>query len=181
MGYLNPIMRLGETRFLDACLEAGVDALIVPDLPPEEADGLAALARARGVGVVFLLAPTSSEARCAEVAARATGFVYYVSVTGVTGARAALPPDLGHRLARVRANSPLPVVVGFGVSRPEQAAALGREADGVVVGSAIVAQIAEAGAPDEAAARVRGLVRSLRDALKGDISGETEGEIACSS
>jgi tryptophan synthase alpha chain len=165
MGYVNPVLAYGEERFLDACARAGVDAVILPDLPPEEAEGFRALAAARGVRTVFLLAPTSTEGRIAEACAAATGFVYFVSVTGVTGARASLPPDLGHRVAAVRARSPVPVVVGFGVSTPEQAREVGRLADGVVVGSAIVSRIARGGPRAARAARVRRFVASLRAGL----------------
>jgi tryptophan synthase alpha chain len=123
------------------------------------------------VRTVFLLAPTSTEGRVAEACAASTGFVYFVSVTGVTGARAALPDDLGHRVAAVRARSPVPVVVGFGVSTPEQARAVGRLADGVVVGSAIVSRIATGGARKARAARVRRFVAALRKALAGGAPG----------
>jgi tryptophan synthase alpha chain len=171
MGYVNPVLAYGEARFLDACARAGVDAVILPDLPPEEAAGFRALAAERGVRTVFLLAPTSTEGRVAEACAASTGFVYFVSVTGVTGARAALPDDLGHRVAAVRARSPVPVVVGFGVSTPEQARAVGRLADGVVVGSAIVSRIAKGGARKARAARVRRFVAALRKALAGGAPG----------
>lgn len=167
MGYLNPILAFGEDAFFAACAAAGVDAALVPDLPPEHAAPLQAPARARGVHLPFLLAPTSTDARIASVAAAATGFVYYVSVTGVTGARAELPADLAARLALVREKSPVPVVAGFGLSTPEQVAAVGRRADGVAVGSAIVARVAEGGGADAIAARVRDYVRALRGGLGG--------------
>jgi tryptophan synthase alpha chain len=166
MGYLNPVLAMGEERFLDACVAAGVDAVILPDLPPEEAEGFCAQAARRGVSVVFLLAPTSDEARCRAAAAVASGFIYYVSVTGVTGARAELPPDIGDKLARVRAVSPVPVVVGFGISSPEQAKALAAYAEGVVVGSAIVNRVAQGGSVEEAAERVRQFVAALKAPLR---------------
>ena len=165
MGYVNPVLALGEARFLDGCARSGVDAVILPDLPPEEAGDFARLARERGVGTVFLLAPTSTEARLAAACAAATGFVYFVSVTGVTGARKALPAELSGQLARVRAASRVPVVVGFGVSTPDQARVLGRLADGVVVGSAIVERIAAGGSRQARAARVTRFVRALRRAM----------------
>ena len=168
MGYVNPVLAYGEERFLDGCARAGVDAVILPDLPPEEAEAFRALAAARGVRTVFLIAPTSTEGRVAEACAAATGFVYFVSVTGVTGARAALPEDLGHRVAAVRARSPVPVVVGFGVSTPEQARHVGRLADGVVVGSAIVSRVAKGGTRRVRAARVRRFVAGLRAGLEAD-------------
>ncbi len=166
MGYVNPVFAYGEARFLDHCAEAGVDALILPDLPPEEAEDFGRLARERSVKTVFLLAPTSTEPRRAAACAAATGFVYFVSVTGVTGARKALPEELGAQLAEVRARCPVPVVVGFGVSAPEQARALSRLADGVVVGSAIVSRIAQGGSRKARADRVRRFVASLKRATR---------------
>ncbi|HEU4533828.1 MAG TPA: tryptophan synthase subunit alpha, partial [Polyangiaceae bacterium] len=124
MGYLNPLLAFGEAKFFAACARAGVDAALVPDLPPEHAGALQAPARAAGVALPFLLAPTSTDARIASVSAAASGFVYYVSVTGVTGARSELPADLGERLARVRRAGSLPVIAGFGLSTPEQVAAV---------------------------------------------------------
>ena len=159
MGYVNPVLAMGEERFLDACAAEGVDAVILPDLPPEEAAGFRRLAAARGVRTVFLLAPTSTEGRVAEACAAATGFVYFVSVTGVTGARRSLPEDLGHRVAAVRSRSPVPVVVGFGVSTPAQARQVARIADGVVVGSAIVSRLA---APGSRRARVERALEEQR-------------------
>jgi len=166
MGYLNPVLAYGEGRFLADCAAAGVDAVILPDLPPEEAVEFRRLAGLHGVGTVFLLAPTSTEGRVAEACAASTGFVYFVSVTGVTGARTSLPADLGRKVAAVRARSGVPVVVGFGVSSPALAREAGRLADGVVVGSAIVERIARGGTRQARAARVRSFVASLRRALR---------------
>jgi tryptophan synthase alpha chain len=166
MGYVNPVMAHGEARFLDGCARAGVDAVILPDLPPEEATSFREAAAARGVAVVFLLAPTSTPARVEAACRAASGFVYFVSVTGVTGARTTLPPDLGEKVAAVRRRSPVPVVVGFGVGTPAQAREVGRLADGVVVGSAIVQRIAEGGARKARAERVRRFVSSLSRALR---------------
>jgi tryptophan synthase alpha chain len=165
MGYLNPLLAFGAEAFFAACARAGVDAVLVPDLPPEHAEPLRPHARAHGVHLPFLLAPTSTDERVRSVSAAATGFVYYVSVTGVTGARAELPPDLAARLALVREASPVPVVAGFGLSTPAQVAEVGRLCDGVVVGSAIVARVAEGGGPAAIAARVRDYVRELRGGL----------------
>jgi len=153
-------------RLLEGCAGAGVDALIVPDLLPEEAGLLAPAAAARGVRMVYLLAPTSNPGRVQVAACAATGFLYFVSVTGVTGARRELPPEIGPMVAAVRRATPLPVVIGFGVSTPDQARALGPLADGVVVGSAIVGRIAEGGARAARAERVRKFVRSLKRALR---------------
>jgi tryptophan synthase alpha chain len=167
MGYLNPILAHGPERFADGCAQAGVDALIIPDLLPEEAGELAAVFDARGVRMVFLLAPTSGEARIDAAARAATGFLYFVSVTGVTGAKKALPEVIGPQVRAIRARSPVPVVIGFGVSAPAEARALGVLADGVVVGSAIVQRIAEGGSRRVRAERVTRFVRSLKRALRG--------------
>ncbi len=165
MGYLNPVLAFGPEKFLRACRRSGVDALILPDLPPEEASELNALAAAEGVALIFLLAPTSTPERWQTAFSLARGFLYYVSVAGVTGARASLPADLGQRLDRVRAKSPVPVVVGFGISGPEQARALASHADGVVVGSAIVSRIAAAGPLSKRAREVTDFVRRLKRAV----------------
>ena len=166
MGYLNPVHNRGLARFVDDCVLAGVDALIIPDLLPEEAGELLALATPRGVKVVFLLAPTSGPDRIAAAAKDATGFLYFVSVTGVTGARKAVPREIGVHVAKVRAASKVPVVIGFGVSDPGQARTLGKLADGVVVGSAIVNRIAEGGSRKARADRVRRFVGALKKALR---------------
>ena len=167
MGYLNPILAADPARFFPEAAEAGVDALIIPDLLPEEAGDLGALAARHGLAMVFLLAPTSTPVRVEAAVKAATGFVYFVSVTGVTGARATLPTDLAGKVAAVRKASPVPVVIGFGVSSPEQAAALGGLADGVVVGSAIVNRVAAKGPVAKRAAAVKTFVASLAKALRG--------------
>jgi tryptophan synthase alpha chain len=166
MGYLNPMIARGVDRLVSGCQQAGVDALIVPDLLPEEAGLLAPAAAAAGVKLVYLLAPTSNPARIEAAARAATGFVYFVSVTGVTGAKASVPAEIGPIVAAVRKSTPLPVVIGFGVSTPEQARALAPLADGVVVGSAIVQKIAEGGTRAARSARVAKFVRALKRALR---------------
>ena len=166
MGYLNPLLAHGVDRFARDCARAGVDAVIVPDLLPEEADEVAPALAAHGVRTVFLLAPTSGPVRVAAAVRAATGFVYFVSVLGVTGARKAVPAEIGAQLAGIRSASPVPVVVGFGVSSPEEARGLAKLADGVVVGSAIVQRIAEGGSRAARAARVGRFVRSLKRALR---------------
>jgi tryptophan synthase alpha chain len=166
MGYLNPILSHGVEAFARDCEKAGVDALIVPDLLPEEAGEIAPVLAARGVRIVFLLAPTSGPARIAAAARAASGFLYFVSVTGVTGARRSAPQEIGPTVAAIRAQSPVPVVIGFGVSTPDQAKALKPLADGVVVGSAIVQRIAAGGARATRAARVKRFVTSLKRALR---------------
>ncbi len=160
MGYMNPVESMGNRAFARALARAGVAGAIVPDLPLEEAAPLRADLADEGVDLVPLIAPTTGPERAAAIAQKARGFLYYVSVTGVTGARAELPPDLAARLRELRALSPVPVAVGFGISRPEQAAALRGLADGVVVGSALVATHHQGGV--RAAAD---LVRGLRAAL----------------
>jgi tryptophan synthase alpha chain len=160
MGYMNPIESMGADAFAKALRAAGLCGAIVPDLPMEEAGPVRDALAAEGLDLVPLVAPTTSPARAEAIARTARGFVYYVSVTGVTGARAALPDDLVERLAALRAVSAAPVAVGFGISRPEQAAALKGKADGVVVGTALVAAHHERGV--KAAAD---LVRALRAAL----------------
>lgn len=146
MTYYNPLFAYGVRRFVEDAVAAGVDGLIVPDLPPEEAEELEAACRQAGVATIYLLAPTSTDERIRFVASHCTGFIYLVSVTGITGARADLPPDLADFVARVRKYTNLPLAVGFGIATGEQAAAVARIADGVIVGSALVkAATGEAG------------------------------------
>jgi len=166
MGYLNPLLAAGFEGFAADAAAAGADAFIIPDLLPEEAGELREMAARHGLALVFLVAPTSTPARVEAAARAAAGFLYFVSVTGVTGARAELPADLTARVAAVRAASPVPVVIGFGVSSPEQARALGSLADGVVVGSAIVSRGALPGTRSARAKRVKAFVASLARALR---------------
>jgi tryptophan synthase alpha chain len=137
----NPIWQFGVSRFAEESAAAGVDGVIVTDLPPEEAADWLAAARAQGLDTVFLLAPSSPAERIKTVAEVATGFVYCVSRMGVTGARAQLPPDLRELVGRIRAQTRKPVAVGFGISRPEHVAAVCALADGAVVGSALVSEL----------------------------------------
>lgn len=138
MTYFNPVLKHGPAAFVRDCYSCGVDGVIVPDLPCEEASGLAALSRKKGVATIFLVAPTSPRARIAAAASLSTGFIYYVSLTGVTGARRALPPEVVSRCALIKSMTKKPLAIGFGVSTPAQAKALALSADGVIVGSAIV-------------------------------------------
>ncbi len=142
MGYLNPVLAFGFERFAASCAESGVDGVILPDLPPEEAAQWCAAASQHDVATIFLLAPTSTAERERAVVAASTGFVYFVAVTGVTGARAELP-DIRPHVERVRKQSKIPVAVGFGISTPEQARAVAEFSDGVVVGSALVDRLAQ--------------------------------------
>jgi tryptophan synthase alpha chain len=160
MGYANPLLTFGLERFAAAAARAGLCGAIVPDLPLEEAGPLRAALSACGLAAIPLVAPTTTEARRREIAAAAQGFLYTVSVTGVTGARSELPPELAERLRELRGLCPVPVVAGFGIGRAEQARALRGLADGVVVGSAIVAAHAQGGVAAACA-----LVRELRAAL----------------
>ncbi len=144
MGYFNPLLQYGLERFVRACVEVGVDGVIVPDLPPIESDELHQFCRAAQRDLIFMVAPTSTDRHLREVAARASGFVYCVSLTGVTGARDRLPDDLPAFLARVRAVTDLPLALGFGISRPEHVAQARDQVDAVVVGSALLDRIAAA-------------------------------------
>lgn len=138
MSYINPLLAYGLQRFVDDGVAAGIDGLIVPDLPPEEAEELEAACRAAGIATVYMLAPTSTDARIRYVAQHCTGFIYLVSVTGITGARRDLPSDLADFVARVRKATNLPLAVGFGIATGEQAATVSRLVEGVIVGSALV-------------------------------------------
>ncbi|MCA9926108.1 MAG: tryptophan synthase subunit alpha [Anaerolineales bacterium] len=163
MGYINPILAYGPEKYVQDAAAAGADGFIVPDLPPEEAHELEALAAAAGMALIHFLAPTSNEARIADVTKRAQGFIYLVSLTGVTGARKAVSADLAGFVARVRAQANVPLAVGFGIGTPEQAAAVGAMADGVIVGSALINAVnaAENDRPQAAAAFVQALQTSL--------------------
>ncbi len=143
MGYFNPILAMGVEAFADAAGAAGVDGLVVVDLPPEEEAELRSPADGAGLRLIRLTTPTTDEARLAEVLAGASGFVYHVSITGITGAAAPDPDAVSGAVARVRRHTALPVAVGFGIKTPEQAAAVARVADAAVVGSALVAKVAE--------------------------------------
>src|SRR5687767_13701261 len=142
MGYYNPIYIYGPERFLADAREAGVDGLIVVDLPPEEDDELCIPALRAGLNFIRLATPTTDEKRLPAVLANTSGFVYYVSITGITGTAAPDSLRVAAAIDRIKKHTDLPVAVGFGVKTPEQAAAIGRNADGVVVGSALVSAIA---------------------------------------
>lgn len=143
MTYFNPVLQYGLKKFFVSCVNAGVDGVIVPDLPYEEAGELIRLGRRHGVATIFLAAPTSTQRRLAKIAANSSGFIYYVSLTGVTGARSTLPRDVVSNVRRIQAMTDKPVAVGFGVSDTSQARMLAGAADGVIVGSAIVKIIGE--------------------------------------
>jgi tryptophan synthase alpha chain len=161
MVYANVVLVDGADSFARRAAEAGAAGLIVPDLPQDEADAVRAACDAAGIALVPLVAPSSTPERIAEVGRNARGFVYCVSLAGTTGERDALPPDLSELVERVRAASSVPVAVGFGISKPDQAAAVGELADGVIVGSRVVRAAGEGGA-EAVGAVVDELARSLR-------------------
>jgi tryptophan synthase alpha chain len=166
MGYANPFLALGEQYFVELAREAGVDGLVVADLPPEEGETLFSLAEEGGIDPVMLAAPTTTPGRLAKLSARTRGFLYYVSLTGVTGARRELPPELEGRLRTLRRSLEVPICVGFGVSTPQQAAAIGRCSDGVIVGSALVDRIASASSAGAAAEEAGRFVAALKAPLR---------------
>jgi len=166
MGYANPFYAMGAGPFAREAAAVGVDGIIVPDLPPEEGAELYDAAEAAGVAPILLAAPTTSEARLGMLAARTRGFLYYVSLTGVTSARSELASGIESAVKRARQVAPVPVCVGFGISRPEQAREVGRYADGVVVGSAIVDRIESAASRDAAVDAVAAFARSFKQALR---------------
>jgi tryptophan synthase alpha chain len=173
MGYYNPIWRYGPERFLEDARAAGIDGLIVVDLPPEEDDELCLPAQGRGLCFVRLVTPTTDDGRLPIVLGNTSGFLYYVSITGITGTKAPVVDQIGTAVARLRRHTALPVAVGFGIREPAQAAAVARLADAAVVGSALVAHIADSldakghAAPDlqeTLLARVRALAAAVRSA-----------------
>ncbi|CAM3573234.1 tryptophan synthase subunit alpha [Halomonas sp. FME1] len=161
MGYYNPIYCYGVERFLADAVRAGVDGLIVVDLPPEHDDELCQPAAKHGIDFIRLATPTTDAKRLPNVLANASGFIYYVSVAGVTGGSAPTPERLERAVADLREHTELPIAVGFGIRTPAQAAAIGRYSDAVVVGSALVDCIEHANTPDEAVQRVHDLVSEL--------------------
>ena len=162
MGYYNPMLAYGLEQYVQDAHDAGAQGFIVPDLPPEEAAELVDVAGAAGMATIYFLAPTSNPRRIAQVAAGAQGFIYLVSVTGVTGARSDLHHDLADFVARVRTQTDAPLAIGFGISTPSLAATVGALADGVIVGSALVNAVdAAANKPQAAADFVRSLAAAL--------------------
>jgi tryptophan synthase alpha chain len=164
MGYYNPIYQMGIERFAEDAQAAGVDAVIVPDLPPEEAVALDRALAARDIDYIYLLAPTSDSARISLVAERARGYIYLVSLTGVTGARTELPAELPAFIARVREATAgrIPLAVGFGIGSPDTARQVGALADGVIVGSALVKRIAD---PATMESEARSFIKALAESL----------------
>jgi tryptophan synthase alpha chain len=162
LSYLNTILAFGPARFFERCHTSGVLGVVVPDVPVEEAGTLQATAREKGVDVILLAAPTSTEARLERIAQAASGFIYCVSTTGVTGARASLRSDLPEFIARLRRCTDLPLAVGFGVSNAEQADRVGAYADGVIIGSALVDIVARNSRLEDALAEMGRLLYQVR-------------------
>ena len=160
MTYFNPVLSYGLEEFCSACASSGVDGLIIPDLPPDEGSELEAITQRHNLDLIYLLAPTSAEERIRLVADRARGFIYLVSITGVTGTRSNLPSELGTFVDRVRKVAKQPLCVGFGISTPEQARQVAQIADGVIVGSKII-QLMET----DGLETVGNFMRELRHAL----------------
>lgn len=166
MGYANPFYAMGEENFASAAAQVGVDGIIVVDLPPEEGATFFAEVEKRGIDPVLLAAPTTTATRREMLAGRTRGFLYYVSLTGVTGARAALAQGIRESVDAVRRLSPIPVCVGFGVSTPEQAREIVEYADGVVVGSALVSRIAGAPSREDAVEVAAKFVAELKAGMR---------------
>ncbi len=164
MGYANPIEAMGTERFIAAAGAAGVDGLIVVDYPPEECEPFAALAKSRGIDPIFLLAPTSTDARVAEVARVGSGFIYYVSLKGVTGAGHLDVDEVLAKLPRLRAATQLPIGVGFGIRDADSARRIARQADAVVIASRLIEELESVPAA-QVLERARAFVRPIREAL----------------
>ena len=166
MGYANPFYAMGGARFAKLAAEVGVDGVIVPDLPPEAGKPFFEQLEAEGVDGILLAAPTTTPERMQQLADKTRGFLYYVSLTGVTSARSGLAEGLEEGVAAAKSAASLPVCVGFGISTPEHARTVGAFADGVVVGSAIVDRIEGAGSPDAAVDAVARFVEDMKAALR---------------
>ena len=163
--YFNLIHRVGMELFINDAAKAGVDGLLVLDLPPEESDNYEALMRKAGLCHIYLIAPTTPEDRMEKIVKRGSGFIYYISREGVTGMQTKVASNLAEQVAKIRAHTSLPIAVGFGISNPEQAKAVAKEADGCVVGSAIVNQIGQHGKSSELVGKVSNFVKSLAEAV----------------
>lgn len=161
MGYYNPIFHFGLEKFCAACAQSGIDGLIIPDLPPEEAQELESPAHKHGIDVIYLLAPTSDERRIDLITRRSRGFVYLVSLTGITGTRDSLPSELEDFVRRVRQKTSQHLCVGFGISTPEQATRVAAVADGIIVGSRVIQLISE----DRTLTKLKSFITSLRQAI----------------
>lgn len=173
MGYLNPVEAMGYERFAEACAEAGVDGVLLVDLPPEEADGVREMMSARSLDLVFLIAPTTSAERMRLIASAGSGYVYYVSLKGVTGSASLDPQAVARQVETIGKTTELPICVGFGIKDAESARAIGRVSDGVVVGSALVRLAGEyVRTPEQLPAQMGATLAAMRSAM--DESATTE-------
>jgi len=163
--YYNPIFKYGEERLVKRLKEVGIDGILVVDLPVEESENLAKLCKKIGINLILLATPTSNSSRLKAISKNSSGFIYYVSVTGITGARKELPKDISENLAKVKKITKLPIAVGFGVSTPGQAQALGKIADAVVVGSALVSIIEQYGGGQSLFEEVEKFCRAIKSGL----------------
>ncbi len=161
MGYYNPVLHYGVEDFCRQCARAGIDGLIIPDLPPEEGGELEQAASANMIDLIDLLAPTSDDERIDIVAEKSTGFIYLVSITGITGSGTELPPELENFVTRVRRKTSKPLCVGFGITNPEQAKRVASVADGIIVGSKIITLIEE----DPSLGKMKSFIKDLREAI----------------
>ncbi len=161
MGYYNPVLHYGVEDFCRQCARAGIDGLIIPDLPPEEGVELEQAASANMIDLIDLLAPTSDDERIDIVAEKSTGFIYLVSITGITGSGTELPPELENFVTRVRRKTSKPLCVGFGITNPEQAKRVASVADGIIVGSKIITLIEE----DPSLGKMKSFIKDLREAI----------------
>ena len=168
--YYNPVLQMGLVKFADTASQAGADGALITDITPEEAGEYREAMRAHGLDTVFLAAPTSPDARLKLIAEASSGFLYVISRTGVTGTKDSLAEELPSLVRRVRAATPLPIAVGFGISLPEHVSLLGGLADAAVVGSALVAEIENAKSAEAAASAVAAKARLLKDAARKGIS-----------
>ena len=164
--YFNLIHRVGMARFINDAAQAGVDGLLVLDLPPEESDNYEALMRQAGLCHIYLVAPTTPPERIAAIVKRGSGFIYYVSRIGVTGMQSSISDTLPAMTAQLRAHTDLPIAIGFGISNPEQAKLVAQHGEAIVVGSAVVNQIAEHGQSPALVARVSAFVQALAEGVK---------------
>ncbi len=164
--YFNLIHKVGMEKFIADCAKAGVDGLLVLDLPPEESDNYETLMKKAGLCHIYLIAPTTPEDRMELIVKRGSGFIYYISREGVTGMQSQIASNLSTQVAKIRTHTDLPIAIGFGISNPDQAKSVAKEGDACVVGSAIVNQIAEHGKSPGLVTKVGAFVKSLADAVK---------------
>ncbi len=167
MSYYNPIFHFGEDRFVAKARKLGVDGVIIPDLPPEEAGSFIRMARKNDFAMIFFLSPTTTRNRLRRIVRASTGFIYYVSLTGITGARKRLPENIFQNVTIAKAQTPKPICVGFGVSRPEQIRKILKVADGVIVGSALIDQIVKNTGRRDLVKNVTDFARRLVHVSKG--------------